>query len=226
MAARAAELPRSPIFGIGRYQAGTERIDFEIGWDEFDRDTAWVQQQLVRTGLAKGDAVVITASAWEGPWTTPVLHALRALGVTYMPAEVFGFDAGRSAQFLIEFPVKAFIGLSPETIDGWIEKDFVPAELLKDVQVVWARPGAAVKLAELAERVVPFSTLGPALAMGVPGTPGAQVNAEEWRVEELNGHLVVSSVAHRAASFAQAPTHVRGTVAHVDEHNCAVMIGE
>jgi hypothetical protein len=216
MTARAADLPRAPIYGIGRYQAGAEPSDFEIGWPEFARDTAWAQSHLTRAGLAAGDAVLITALSCEGPWFGPVLRAIKALGITYIPAEVYAFDAGRSAAMLQQFDVKAFIGLGSETVDGWIEKEMSPQDLLKGVDMVWARPAALAKLADVSARVAPVLPLGPALAMGIPGESAAEVNGAEWRIDDQGGLLTVSNVADRAAAFDRAPTGIRGAVADID----------
>jgi len=224
MTARAAALPRAPIYGIGRYEAGAEQIDFEVGWPEFGRDTAWAQSQLKRAGLSAGDAVLITALACEGPWFGPVLRAIKALGITYLPAEVYAFDAGRSAAMLQQFDVKAFIGLGAETVDGWIEKSLSPQDLLKGVDVVWARPAAIAKLGDVSARVAPVFPLGPALAMGISGESAAEVNAAEWRIDDRGGLLNVSNVAERTAAFDRAPTGLRGTVTELNGRHLVTLV--
>jgi hypothetical protein len=216
MTSRAAALPRAPIYGIGRYQAGSEQFDFEIGWPEFARDTAWAQSQLTRAGLAAGDTVLITALSCEGPWFGPVLRAMKALGITYLPAEVYAFDAGRSAAMLQQFDLKAVIGLGAETVDGWIDKELSPRELLKGVDIIWARPAALGKLADVRARVAPVFTIGPALALGTPGESAAEVNAAEWRIDDQGGLLKVSNMADRTTAFDRASTGLRGTVTDVD----------
>jgi hypothetical protein len=224
MTARAAALPRAPIYGIGRYQAGTEQFDFEVGWPEFARDTAWAQSQLTRAGLSAGDAVLITALSCEGPWFGPVLRAFKALGITYLPAEVYAFDAGRSAAQLQQFELKAVIGLGAETVDGWIDKELSPQELLNGVDIVWARPAALGKLADISARVAPVFTIGPALALGIPGDPGTEVNAAEWRIDDQGGLLNVSNTAERTAAFDRAPTGLRGTVTEVGGRQLVTLV--
>ncbi len=51
MATAAATLPRAPIYGIGTYDVDSSPADFEIGWDELDRDTEWAHALLVKAGL-------------------------------------------------------------------------------------------------------------------------------------------------------------------------------
>ena len=89
-------------------------------------------------------------------------------------------------------------------------------DLLEGVEVIWARPEAIAKLADVAERTAPLIRLGAALALGMPGETKTEVNADEWRVQEHDGLLVVSSVADRAATFDRAPTGVRGRVSESD----------
>lgn len=213
MTARAAELPQAPIYGIGRYKVNSEDVDFEIGWPEFDRDVAWARGVLAAAGIGDGDVVLITAAQCEAPWLSPVLRAVKAIGATSLIAEVFSFDAGRTAWFLQSFPVKAVVGLGPDTVDGWTEKGLIPTELLAGVEVVWARPGARAKLAELGPRLAQLVMLGPALAMGQPGESAASVNPTEWRLDEADGDVVVTSIAERATSFDRAPTGIRARVA-------------
>ena len=209
---RAASLPRAPIFGIGWYAVDGRDYDFEIGWPEVARDTEWAEGRLRRAGLTRGDVVLTTAAAWEGPWFAPVVRAIKNLGIVYLPAETYGFDAGRSAMLLQQFPVKAFVGLGPETVEGWAGLDLTPSALLADVAMVWARPDALPKLSEIAAKTSPVFALGPALAMGTPGEAGAEVNGAEWRVESHGVDLVVSTVGDRTASFEAAPTGLTGSV--------------
>lgn len=212
MTARAAELPQAPIYGIGRYKVNSDHFDFEIGWAEFGRDIDWARGALSAAGIVAGDVVLLTVAQCEAPWLSPVLRAAKDLGATCLVSEVFGFDAGRAAWFLQAFPVKAVVGLGPDTVDGWIDKELSPAELLANVDVVWARPAALDKLAEVGPRLAAMSMLGPALAMGRVGERSATVNPAEWRLRDIDGLVTVTSVAPRATSFDEVPTGVPGTV--------------
>lgn len=212
MAAAALALPRSPLYGLGSYRVGSDVHDFEVGWDEFDRDSHWAEATLRASGIAPGDTVVVTSPNWENPWTSPVVHALRRIGAIYLPAEHFAWDARRVATFLQRLPVKAFVGLGAETIGGL--KDAVPdmAELFGSVEIIWARQDALATLSELGLAAVPFVLLGPALAMGIPEQRGALVNATEWTVSAADGQLLVSTAATRATPVDSLPTGLHGTV--------------
>lgn len=215
MAEAASTLPRAPIYGIGRIRVGEDHRDFEVGWADFERDTDWAESVLRSAGLASGDVVLVTGQNSEGPWINPVLHALRRIGAVYLPAEVWSFDANRTSMFLQRLPVKAIIGLTGETLAGLQNQDPPVAELLRNVEMVWARPDAVGRLSEVAPEVLPFVALGPALALGIPGQPGAVVNAPEWTVDTENGELLVSNARERAATFDRTPTAIRGSVLSV-----------
>jgi hypothetical protein len=215
MTAAATALPRSPIVGIASCLVGTEIREFEIGWDELERDIDWAETQLRSAGLDAGDMVLSTISQWEGPWTTPVVRALHRIGVVILCAEVWSFDAKRTSMFLQRLPVKAMFGLGGETLTALQAEEPPIAELFRNVELVWARPDAVSQLEGmegLAPHVLPFVMLGPALALGIPGQPGAMVNIAEWAIESENGELVVSNACKRAATFDRVPTGVRGSV--------------
>jgi hypothetical protein len=217
MTEAAAQLPRSPLYGLASCKVGTTYMDFEIGWPEFDRDTQWAETQLRRTGLGRGDMVLTTLTNWESPWTSPVVHALRRIGVTYMTAEVFAWDVRRVWMFLQRFPVKAAIGIGGQTLTALNETGAPVHELLGKLDIIWARPNAFAALQEHQPRVLPFVRLGPALAMGRPGDSTAFVNADEWNVVETDDGLVVSGVADRAATFRDVVTGFRGTATRLGD---------
>jgi hypothetical protein len=217
MTEAAAALPRSPLYGLASCRVGTEFMDFEIGWPEFDRDTVWAESVLRRAGLGRGDMVLTTLTNWESPWTSPVTHALRRLGITYMTAEVFAWDVRRVLMFLQRFPVKAIIGLGTQTSTALSEAGVSLPELLAGVDVIWARPRAVAVLREHHSTVLPLVRFGPALALGLPGQAGALVNAKEWDVSTTEQGLAVSGVAERATAFRGVITGFRGTATRVDD---------
>jgi hypothetical protein len=217
MAAAAALFPRAPIVGIASCPVGPNTLEFEIGWDEFARDVDWAETLLRSAGLGAGDRMLTTLNPWEGPWTTPIMHALQRIGVVYLPAEVWPFDYRRASMFLQRLEVKAIFGLGGDTLTGLAQEDPPVVDLLRNVEIVWARPDVLSQLGDVAPQVLPYVTLGPALALGVPGKPGALVNAAEWNVETVDGELVVSSAGDRLATFDRVRTGLRGTVGTVQD---------
>lgn len=211
MTAAATALPRSPLFGIASCVVGPNSHEFEIGWEEFERDVDWAESLLRSAGLNEGDLVLVTISQREGPWTSAVVRALRRIGVVYLCAEVWSFDARRASMFLQRLPVKAVFGLGGETVSALETAEPPIAELLQNVEIVWARPDALSRLKGVTPEVLPYIMFGPALALGVPGQSGAVVNAAEWIVDNDAGELVVSNARERRASFDRVPTGVRGS---------------
>jgi hypothetical protein len=217
MTAAAASFPRSPLFGIANCPVGPNMMEFEIGWDEFERDLDWAETFLRSAGIGPGDRVLTMLNPWEGPWTTPVVRALKRIGAVNLPAEVWPFDYRRTSMFLQRLGVKAIFGLGGDTLTGLEQEEPPVAELLQNVETVWARPDALSRLGDVAPQVVPYVMLGPALALGVPGSSGVLVNAAEWTVDADGDELVVSNARERLATFERVPTGLRGSVGAVDD---------
>jgi hypothetical protein len=212
-----AELARPPLYGVASCRVGTQYLDFEIGWPEFERDVTWAESVLRRAGLGHGDLVLITVTNWESPWASPVVHALRNLGITYATADVFAWDVRRVLMFLQRFPIKAIIGLGGQTLTALNEAGAPVHDLLANVELIWARPKAAAALGNERAKVLPFARFGPALAMGLPGHKGALVNAKEWNVTSTEHGLVVSNAVTRATEFRDIPSGFRGTATPVGD---------
>jgi hypothetical protein len=212
MTAAAASFPRSPVFGIASCPVGTETLEFEIGWDEFERDLDWAETLLRSAGIGAGDKVLTTLNPWEGPWTTPVVRALQRIGAVNLPAEVWPFDYRRTSMFLQRLEVKAIFGLCGDTLTGLEQEEPSVAELLRNVDILWARPDALPKLADVAPQVLLCVMLGPALGLGLPGKSGVVVNGAEWTVDTDGDELVVSNARERLATFEGVRTGYRGSV--------------
>ena len=212
----AATLPRPPLYGIGSCRVGPDYLDFEIGWDEFERDTDWAEKVLKSSGILAGDLVLITSPNWENPWTSPIVHALRRIGAVYTTAEAYAWDARRVSTLLEGLPIKAVIGLGSETLNALAAAESPIVELLLGVKIVWARRDALEQLSDVEPEVVGLVPLGPALAMGHPGQRGLLVNAREWTVDTDDGLLVVSNVGSRATTFSRVATGIRGEVRSAD----------
>jgi hypothetical protein len=210
MAAALATLPRAPICGIGTYPVESTTADFEIGWDEVDRDTDWAHALLVDTGLRRGDLVLFSTANHEGPWVKPIVRALRRIGAPYATSETYGWDSRRFAMYLRRLPFKAVIGVGGETVAALETQDAL--SLLAGVDLVWARTDAFPRLRANRIDAVHFVPLGPALGLGVPGERGARVNGEEWAVEEIRRRVHVTNRQPRASSFDAADTGVAGQV--------------
>jgi hypothetical protein len=201
MALAAAALPRAPIYGIGTHPtASGASAHFEIGWEEFARDTEWAHRRVVEAGLGRGDLVLFCTPNHENPWVTPIVRALRRVGASYATAETYGWDSPRFAMFLRRLPVTAVLGLGSETVDALADR------------IVWARADAVPRVRAVGVPAATYLPLGPALGLGRPGEDGALVNGDEWRVTEDDGLLRVTNTRPRATGFDAVDTAVFGTV--------------
>lgn len=212
MAAAAARLPRAPIYGIGTYAVGSSSADFEIGWDELDRDTEWAHSMLVEAGVKSGDLVLFSTPNHEGPWVTPLVRALRRIKAPYATSETYGWDSRRFTMYLRRLPVKAIVGLGAETVAALTDSERTLSTLLAGVEVVWARPDAVSRLHALQVDAATYAPMGPALGLGLPGERGARVNGDEWTVSEIGGRVHMTNRRHRATTFDSADTGVSGDV--------------
>jgi hypothetical protein len=213
MARAAATLPRATIYGIGTHRTSSgESAHFEVGWEEFARDTEWAHARIVEAGLGRDDLVLFCTPNHENPWVTPIVRALRRVGASYATAETYGWDSPRFAMFLRRLPVTAVLGLGAETVDALADRPGVLAELLADVRIVWTRADAVSPVRALGVPTATYLPLGPALGLGLPGEEGARVNGAEWRVEEDDGLVRVTNRRPRATGFDATDTGVFGTV--------------
>jgi hypothetical protein len=188
MALAAAALPRAPIYGIGTHPTSSgASAHFEIGWEEFARDTEWAHERVVEAGLGRGDLVL---------FCTPN----------------HGWDSPRFAMFLRRLPVTAVLGLGSETVDALADRPGTLAALLADVRIVWARADAVSRVRAAGVPAATYLPLGPALGLGRPGEAGALVNGDEWHVTEDDGLLRVTNTRPRATGFDAVDTGVFGSV--------------
>jgi hypothetical protein len=213
MALAAAALPRAPIYGIGTHPTSSgASAHFEIGWEEFARDTEWAHERVVEAGLGRGDLVLFCTPNHENPWVTPIVRALRRVGASYATAETYGWDSPRFAMFLRRLPVTAVLGLGSETVDALADRPGTLAALLADVRIVWARADAVSRVRAAGVPAATYLPLGPALGLGRPGEAGALVNGDEWHVTEDDGLLRVTNTRPRATGFDAVDTGVFGSV--------------
>lgn len=209
--ARARRLDRPPTAYLVRFPGAGGIVDVELTWAELARDTEWTAERLRGHGVAAGSRALVTASGFEGPWSRPVIDALRSLGVTYAIAEAMGWDHGRTAVFQRELTPQAVIGLSAETVDG-LRGRTDPRELFQDTALVLARPDAARMLRGAGVPAGVIAFIGPAVALECPERNGAHVNAAEWRVGERDGELYIAAGEGRAGRLEPTALGLPGRV--------------
>jgi hypothetical protein len=97
-------------------------------------------------------------------------------------------------------------------LDGCDERALAYDELFDGVGLVAARPGAYERLASTGVPAVRFALCGPAVAIASAHAAAAAIDADEWRLDEHDGVVLVTNRAERATNFDRtpvaAPVHV------------------
>ncbi len=207
--AAATALPRSPQWGIGRYDLAGQLVYFEVSWEDWQRDTTWVRGMLADHGVGAGSGLVIVAGMAESPWFDPVETGARELGAPYSIGEIYAFEAFRTGLYASRLPVTMIFGLDRTVAEGL--GDELTAVVAR-VPVIVARPDAAGLLAEAGARPFVVTRVGPAIAVECPHRGGAHVNGAEWTLTERGGELFISTAGPRAHQVREAAVGLRGTL--------------
>jgi hypothetical protein len=142
----------------------------------------------------------------------PLLGACVARGVRLAAADATPFDASRIRMFCRQLPLRAILGLHPSTLAGLRELGAQPAEVLGQVPVLAARPGAREELQSLGLRPHLWLQLGPALALECAPGSGAHLDPELWTAEASAGEILITSRAARLTPLVRQRTGLRGRV--------------
>jgi hypothetical protein len=214
--AAAAALPRARQWGIGRYDLAGQPVYFEVGWDDWQRDTAWARAMLAGHGVGakKGDGevgggLIIVGGMAESPWFDPFEAAARELGAPYSIGETYAFEAFRTGMYARRLPVTMIFGIDRMVAEGLGDE---LAEVVARVPVIVARPDAAGLLAGAGAAPFIVTRVGPAVAVECPHRSGAHLNSAEWTVAERGGELFLSTAGPRAHQVSQVPVGLRGTL--------------
>jgi hypothetical protein len=184
------------LVGIGYFPRAGGSLAFEIGWPEYERDTAWARRLLDVWGVGPGQHAVLTVRNSESPWLGPVVRALREMGVVYSNAEPYAWDSRRVAALLSLLPVEAIVGLPGETAESLLADDEAAAKLA-DMPVIWARRDALEPLRGAGLRPAEMAMLGPALGLSCPEGTGLHLDPEEWQVNVVSGRPTLTVVGDR-----------------------------
>ena len=207
--AAAAALPRSRQWGIGRYDMAGQLVYFEVGWDDWQRDTAWARGLLAGHGVGADSGLVIVGGMAESPWFDPVETAARELGAPYSIGEIYAFEAFRTGLYTGRLPVTMIFGIDRTVAEGLGDE---LAGVVARVPVIVARPDAVGLLTEAGAQPFVVTRAGPAIAVECPHRGGAHINGEEWTLSERGGELFISTAGPRAHQVSEAALGLRGTL--------------
>jgi hypothetical protein len=207
--AAAAALPRPPQWGIGRYDVVGQPVYFEVGWEDWERDTAWARGLLADHGIGPDGGLVIVGGMAEAPWFDPFETAARQLGAPYSIGEIYAFEAFRTALYARGLPVTMIFGIDRTVAEGMGGE---LAEVVARVPVLVARPDAAGLLSAAGAEPFIVTRVGPAVAVECPHRSGAHLNGAEWTLAERGGELFISTAGPRAHQVHGAVLGLAGTV--------------
>lgn len=206
-------VPKAPSYGIVITRFDDQPYEYEVSWQDAERDFEWALNVVREAGIGPDDWVLVTTPNHELPWTNPFLRAFREVGATYVPAEQHSWDSRRFLTVLKRLPITVVFGLWPETLASVAAQETHLSTLFADVRLIWARPEAHRELERAGVESLPMVTLGPALGLGVPNRDGVVVNDGEWEVAATDtGALVVSTRPERHSQMHRVPTGVHGRV--------------
>ena len=208
-AAAAAALPRSGLWGIGRYDVAGQPVFFEVSWDDWARDVAWARTVLAGHGVGPGSGLVVVAGMPESPWFDPFETAARELGAPYSIGEIYAFEAFRTGMYARRLPITMIFGLDRTVAEGLGDE---LAGVVARVPVIVARPDAVGLLIEAGAQPFVVTRAGPAIAVECPHRSGAHVNGAEWTLAEHGGELFISTAGPRAHRLREVALGLRGTL--------------
>jgi hypothetical protein len=206
------DVPRAPLWGIGQCNMQTSVTDVPITWDEIERDTAWLTDQLAEYGIAKGDVVVIVSRPAEVTWSHPMQMAVSRLGGVFGMAWALRFDARRVGALARNLRPTMVIGVDGAVVDGLAELPGGVAGEIGAVPHVLARADAHIALEAAGVEPMLFDLVGPATVVETPDRTGARVDGAEWLIGQQDGALTVTTVGDRGFRLDAAVTAQRGSV--------------
>ena len=207
--AAADALPRSRLWGIGRYDVAGEPAYFEVGWDDWQRDTAWARAMLADHGVGPKSGLIIVGGMPESPWFDPFETAAGELGAPYSIGEIYTFEAFRTGLYARRLPISMIFGIDATVAEGLGDE---LAEVVARVPVIVARPDAVGLLAAAGAQPFAVTRVGPAIAVECPHRTGAHLDGAEWTLAERGGELLISTAGRRAHHVTEAATGIRGVL--------------
>jgi hypothetical protein len=222
VASALSRIPRQGLRCIGQYATPGGIVDYPISWADGERDATWARTALEGLGVRAGDFVTVVSTGHEAPWYAPILDAVYSLEATVCPLEPAGFELGRAEMFFQRFPISSIIGLDDE-LGSALAAELDLATLLSNMKFVLARPQAWHLVGKLAVPAGLIAPLGPAVGLGCGSAPVLHLDEAEWRINEHDGRLAVTTVGDRA--HRADPTLLAQSVSLVPNHHCSCPYG-
>jgi phenylacetate-coenzyme A ligase PaaK-like adenylate-forming protein len=203
-----------PPITVGRYLHGDETRFLPFSAQELERAADAYGRRIGTFHFRTGEHVLQTALYDESAQFLAFERELSRFGLVLCPGDASLFDAARSESIVRRFGVTAVMGVNGALLDGLVALGHDPAQVPAG-PVVWARPDAYERLKGIdGIRLYRWMEIGPAVAVECAAGAGAHIDAVEWKVEQENGEIVLSSRLHRCVTFDRYRTGISAKVDH------------
>ena len=193
---------------VGRYFVGGDAHFLPMSARELTRASEFMGWIIDTLAFEPGRAVLLVCQFEEASQFVPLEESLTTRGLILTNAEASLYDGARAVSILRRFDVAAVIGLNAALLDSMMAVEPGVQDLLRG-KVVWARPCAYLRLAEMSgTELLRFVEVGPALALECGGAAGAHVDAREWRMDSEGGEVRLTSRLARSLAMQRAATGV------------------
>ncbi|TCS08130.1 hypothetical protein [Caulobacter sp. BK020] len=202
------------IWGVGSAPVAGGLVHYPLSNRDVMADVDWAEGQLRALGVEAGSLVDLVHNYSECGQFWPYYLAGMRLGAQVMNGMATPWDVGRIEMYTRRFPLRAVLGVSPQTVEGMAVFGFDAAKVFAAVPVVGARGAAASALQAMKLRPRRMTLLGPLILIAGPDEEAAAYDTAEWILEtDGEGRILVTSGPKRAARYDRVDTGFRGQVA-------------
>jgi hypothetical protein len=199
---------------VGRYIDQGKIIPLPLSDRDLKRQEEHVKAVLDTFDFKKQRYGLLISLMSQGVTFLPFELALMRQGMICCNCDDSPYEAGRIESILRRFDPAFTAGVTAQVLDGIKAAGFDQDKLFAD-SMVWAKPDAYERLKSVPGiRLLRWLELGPALALECRFHHGAHISDREWKVEEENGELLITSRLDRATPITRLKTGIRGTVTY------------
>lgn len=204
-----------PPMAIGRYlNSNGDTSPLPYSSEEVERSRRAFSKILSTFHFRTGSNILLSSLFHEGAQLMPIERAIMTYGMVAVSADSSPFDARRVESIVRRFNLAGAINITPETLTGLEQLGHDPVALFSDM-ILWARPGAYEQLKKAAQlNVYRILDVGPAIAMECSAADGVHIDRSEWKIEEDNGEIVMTSLLSRSTQFERYHTGLKAHVVH------------
>jgi hypothetical protein len=203
-----------PPMLVGSFLEGGKRRFLPTSWNEIERARTAAAGWLRTFGFPRGANVISSFTSMDNAQATPFDRGAGSLGLIPCSAEVQRNEARRFEMITRRFDVVGVAVASDDVLSGFDDLG-LPVEQVFKGCVMWLRPEAYDRLLGTpGVHIRRWVDLGPAVAFECVVGEGAHVDGKEWEVEEVDGHVMLTSRLSRSLQFRGWRSDIRGEVRH------------